>query len=198
MALSNDTVNRLEVGLALDSAGTEVANAINANTSANALSSGQIAVGNASNVATPVSVTGDVTLSNAGVTALAGTSAQGLVSSSATKGVGYATGAGGAVTQITSATTGVTLSKMSGQITTVTQNIAHGTAVAFTVTNTLVGINDTPYPVIQSGSNSGNTIVACVGTAAGSYVLQISNLGLATAETGTLVLNVNVIKGVAA
>jgi hypothetical protein len=41
----------------------------------------------------------------------------GFFSTSPTIGIGYATGAGGTVTQLTSRTTGVTLNKVAGQIT---------------------------------------------------------------------------------
>ena len=60
--------------------------------------------------------------------------ATGAVTSSGTAGVGYATGAGGAVTQITSRTTGVTLDKTTGSITLV-RAAGSPTLASFTVTN---------------------------------------------------------------
>src|ERR1019366_7128154 len=53
-------------------------------------------------------------------------------------GIGYATGAGGAVAQITNRSTGVTLSKLTGQITTHTASLAGLAAATFVVTNTTV------------------------------------------------------------
>jgi hypothetical protein len=64
-------------------------------------------------------------------------SSKGFTSSAPTGvGIGYATGAGGAVTQATDRTTGVTLSKLTGQITTNNASLAAGAEAEFTVTNT--------------------------------------------------------------
>src|ERR1022692_4764418 len=49
--------------------------------------------------------------------------------------IGYATGAGGAVTQITGRTTGVTLSKLCGTITTINSSFGFGVHAEFTVTD---------------------------------------------------------------
>lgn len=111
---------------------------------------------------------------------------------------GFVAGLGGAVTQITSASTGVTLSKLTGQITTVTQNIAAAGEVQFTVTNTLVAATDVVLVNVASGSTGGTTIAAVTAVAAGSFQVTLSNLHASTAETGTLVLNFVVIKGAAA
>lgn len=65
-----------------------------------------------------------------------------VTSSGATAGVGYATGAGGTVTQGTSKSTGVTLSKVCGQITTHAANLASLAIVSFTLTNTAIAAGD--------------------------------------------------------
>lgn len=65
-----------------------------------------------------------------------------LVSSGATSGIGYTTGAGGTVTQATSKSTGVTLNKVSGQITMNNAALAAGTIVSFTFTNSAVASSD--------------------------------------------------------
>lgn len=123
----------------------------------------------------------------------------GLRSSGATgAGIGYATGAGGAVTQITSAATGVTLNKLSGAITTVTQNIAAGAEAQFTVSNTTVAAGDTVIVNVASGSTGGTTIAAVTAVAANSFQITLTNLHASVAETGVLVLNFTVIKGVSA
>jgi hypothetical protein len=115
----------------------------------------------------------------------------GMLSSSGA--IGYATGAGGAVTQITSRTTGVTLSKLSGQLTLVS---AAGSATPFTmtVTNTLVAATDTIVASQVSGTDAYSVDVSAV--AAGSYKLTITDLTGTTTEAP--VFNLNVIKGVAA
>ena len=125
----------------------------------------------------------------------------GITSSGPTgTGIGYATGAGGAVTQITSRTTGVTLSKLSGKITTDTTSLASEAAAEFTVTNTTVALGDVVVVAIQSGTNGGNTDVFVSTVAAGSFKIKVANNNAAggTAETGAIIINFAVIKAVAA
>lgn len=74
--------------------------------------------------------TGDVTAKNK------------LLADNPTGGMGYATGAGGTVTQATSKSTGVTLSKVSGQITMNAAALAAGTIVSFVLTNTAIAAGD--------------------------------------------------------
>ena len=122
----------------------------------------------------------------------------GLTSASAANGIGYATGAGGAVTQATNRTTGVTLSKLCGTITTNNASLAAEASANFTVTNTLVAANDVVVVAIQSGTDGGNTAVSVVTVAAGSFVIKVSNHNAAagTAETGAILINFAVIKAV--
>ena len=136
-----------------------------------------------------VSITGALTLASS------------IVSSAPTGGgIGYATGAGGAVTQATNRTTGVTLSKLTGQITTNNASLAAETAAEFTVTNTTVAIGDVIVISQQSGSNGGNTDVFVSTVAAGSFKITVANNNAAagTAETGAIIINYAVIKAVAA
>lgn len=115
-------------------------------------------------------------------------------------GIGYATGAGGAVTQATNRTTGVTLSKLTGQITTNNASLAAEASADFVVTNTTVAAGDVVVVSIQSGSNGGGTIVSVAAVAAGSFTIRVHNGNVAagTAETGAIVINFAVIKAVAA
>lgn len=115
----------------------------------------------------------------------------------ATSGVGYATGAGGAVTQATSKATGVTLNKVCGQITTHNASLAAGAEVSFTVTNSAVAATDIVGICIASGATAGGYNVQVDAVAAGSFRVSISNLS-AGALAEALVLNFAVIKGVAA
>src|SRR5512139_2139653 len=97
------------------------------------------------------SVTGAMTLTG-GVGDVAST---GLIkSSSASAGIGYATGAGGAVTQLTSKATGVTLNAICGQITTHSALIPNNNSVTFTLTNSAIAANDTVLACIKSGATS--------------------------------------------
>ena len=107
--------------------------------------------------------------------------------------VGYATGAGGTVTQGTSRTTGVTLSKRSGAITLFT---AAGTSAytSFTVTNTLVSATDTIIVNQKSGTNTYLAFVTAV--ADGSFRITFSAVSGTASDAP--VFNFAVIKAVAA
>jgi hypothetical protein len=108
--------------------------------------------------------------------------------------IGYGTGAGGTVTQATSKSTGVTLSKTSGQITMNAASLAASTAVSFTLTNTLIAAIDDPHVTIASGATAGAYLVAVDAVAAGSCRVSLRNLtGGALAES--VVLNFNLFKG---
>jgi predicted NAD-dependent protein-ADP-ribosyltransferase YbiA (DUF1768 family) len=108
-------------------------------------------------------------------------------------GLGYGTGAGGTVTQATSRTTGVTLSKPTGAI---TMFSAAGSVVAatFTVTNTLVAATDTIILNQKSGTNLYVLLVTAV--AAGSFNITFYTTG--GVATDAPVINFALIKGVTA
>lgn len=108
-----------------------------------------------------------------------------------TQGVGYRTGAGGAVTQITSRTTGVTLNTTSGDITLV--SAAGSTSwQSFTVTNSTVAATDTVSVSQKSGTDLNMIHVTAV--AAGSFRISFATTGGTTSEQP--VFHFNVIKGV--
>ncbi|MBT9168342.1 MAG: hypothetical protein DDT19_01687 [Syntrophomonadaceae bacterium] len=111
--------------------------------------------------------------------------------------VGYTTGAGGAVTQITSSSTGVTLHRLTGQITTVPLTTAAAAEEEFVVTNSTVAATDV---VVASTTyvGTGTPAVSVRGTAAGSFVVSITNLHATAAFNAAVVINFAVIRGVAA
>ena len=119
--------------------------------------------------------------------------ATGTIVSTGTAGVGYATGAGGAVTQITSRTTGVTLNKTAGAITLVSA-AGSATAATFTVTNSTVAATDVIILNQKSGTDLYDLMVTAV--AAGSFNLTFRTTGGTTTEIP--VFNFAVIKAVAA
>ena len=119
--------------------------------------------------------------------------ATGLIKSSGTAGVGYATGAGGAVTQITSRTTGVTLDKTTGAIT-LFSAAGTTTAATFTVTNSTVAATDVIILNQKSGTDLYDLMVTAV--AAGSFNITFRTTGGTATETP--VFNFAVIKAVAA
>lgn len=121
-----------------------------------------------------------------------------LKSSSPTAGVGYAAGAGGAVTQITNKSTGVTLNTVCGQITMNGAALAATTSVGFVLTNSAIAATDViPPPTIASGASlaSYQTSVDAVGT--GQCTITLRNY-TAGSLSEAVVLNFVVIKAVAA
>jgi hypothetical protein len=119
--------------------------------------------------------------------------ATGVIASTGTAGVGYATGAGGTVTQGTSRTTGVTLNKTSGAIT-LFSAAGSATAATFTVTNSTVAATDVIILNQKSGTDLYDLMVTAV--AAGSFNITFRTTGGTTTETP--VFNFAVIKAVSA
>jgi hypothetical protein len=113
--------------------------------------------------------------------------------SSATGGVGYSTGAGSAVTQITGRTTGVTINAPTGAITLVSA-AGSATPASFTVTNSAVAATDVILVSQKSGTDLYEIFVTAV--AAGSFRITSFTTGGTTTEQP--VFNFAVIKGVAA
>ena len=110
--------------------------------------------------------------------------------------MGYGTGAGGAVTQITSKATGVTLNTLCGQITTNNAALAANSRVSFTVTNSAVAATDVVLPSIASGISTGANYGFWVdAVAAGSFRISILN-NTAGSLSEAIVFNFAVIKAV--
>lgn len=140
--------------------------------------------------------TGAVTLTG-GSGAVASTSS--ITSSSPSAGVGYATGAGSTVTQITTRATGVTINAICGTITTDSTSLAAGAEATFTVTNSAVAATDVVNVAVKSGGTTpGSTWASVTATGTGSFAITVSNLHASTADTAALVINFAVIKAVAA
>ena len=119
--------------------------------------------------------------------------ATGVIASTGTAGIGYATGAGGTVTQGTNRTTGVTLDKTTGAIT-LFSAAGSATAATFTVTNSTVAATDVIILNQKSGTDLYDLMVTAV--AAGSFNITFRTTGGTTTETP--VFNFAVIKAVAA
>lgn len=116
-----------------------------------------------------------------------------------TSGIGYATGAGGAMTQLTSKGTAVTLNKASGQITMHNAALAGGATVAFVFNNSFIASTDQVLVSFQGGSAGNITTYSC---RAGLYSAGSCQIALKNETGGSLseavVLNFLVIKGVTA
>lgn len=129
-----------------------------------------------------------------------GDSATGLVANAAAATLGFGTGAGGAVTQITSRATGVTVNTICGTITTINTSLAAEASAVFVVTNSTVAIGDVVLLSMQSGAVALNTDVVVSAVAAGSFSITVinNNVAAGVAETGAILINFIVIKAVSA
>jgi hypothetical protein len=127
----------------------------------------------------------------------ASVAATGTITSSG-GGVGYATGAGGIITQATSKSTGVTLNKLCGQTTTSSAALAANAEVSFTLTNSQVAATDTIDLVLASGNaTAGAYNYQVEKVSGGSFVIWIQNIS-AGSLSEALVFNFSVKKAVAA
>lgn len=113
-----------------------------------------------------------------------------------TGGMGYGTGSGGAVTQITSKATGVTLNTFSGAITTDAASLAAGAIVSFTLTDSRIAAGDVMILNHISGGTVGSYTLNAQ-CAAGSAVINIRN-NTAGALAEAIVIQFVVIKAVSA
>ena len=175
-----------------------------------AFTNGQIPVANDLNNLSVTSVTtsGAVTVgtqltaaaatisSTLGVTG-AQTNASSVKSTSATAGVGYGTGAGGAVTQATNKTTGVTLNKVCGQITMNGAALAAAAEATFTVTNSAVAATDVVLVCHGNTGTSGAYGFAVSNITAGTFDITVTNWS-AGSLSEAIVLNFVIVKAVAA
>ena len=118
----------------------------------------------------------------------------GITSSSATSGIGYATGAGGTVTQLTSKSTGVTLNKVSGEITMNNASLAAATTVNFTLTNSAIAATDLLVINQTSTANAGGYYFNAICNA-GNAQVSVRNI-MAASASDAVVLRYAVIKAV--
>jgi len=109
---------------------------------------------------------------------------------------GYATGAGGVVTQLTSKATAVTLSKSTGQITLDAAALAASTTVSFTLTNTVIEAGDILVMNHISGGTAGSYLLNAQ-SAAGSASINVRNISLGSLSEA-IVIAFAVIKAVSA
>lgn len=84
--------------------------------------------------------------------------------------LGYTAAAQGAVTQLTSKATDVTLNKSAGRITMNAASLAAGTNISFTFNNSFISANDTLILTISGGA----TVAA--------YNVWVNSLGVGTAS----------------
>lgn len=109
-------------------------------------------------------------------------------------GLGYGTGSGGTVTQITSKSTGVTLNKTNGQIVMNGAALASAARVGFVFTNSTIASTDTLALNITSSFQTYRTDVYVGSGTAAIYITNLSGGSLSEA----VVINFAVIKAVTA
>lgn len=111
-------------------------------------------------------------------------------------GIGYGTGKGATVTQITSRATGVTINALCGTIQTDTTSLAAEASAVFVVTNSKVAIGDVVICAQRSGAIALNTQIEVSAVAAGSFSLSVINNNVAAgiAETGAIIINFAIFK----
>jgi hypothetical protein len=91
--------------------------------------------------------------------------------------IGYTTAAQGAVTQLTSKSTAVTLNKSAGVITMNNASLATATNATFTLNNNLISANDTVILTIAGGqATAGSYNVFANALAAGSVSISLRNI----------------------
>lgn len=119
-----------------------------------------------------------------------------ILSSNATTGIGYTTGAGGTVTQATNKATSVTLNKVTGLITMNNAALAADTTVTFTLTDSAIAATDTVILNHASAGTAGAyTLNAQV--AAGSATINVRNV-TAGSLSEAIVIRFTVIKSISA
>jgi hypothetical protein len=109
---------------------------------------------------------------------------------------GYITGEGGTVTQGTSKSTAVTLSKKCGQITMHNASLAAATTVSFTLTNTTIAATDLLVLNHVSGGTAGSYLLNAQ-CGAGSATINVRNI-TAGSLGEAIVIGFAVIKAVTA
>jgi hypothetical protein len=89
--------------------------------------------------------------------------------------IGFGAGYGGAVTQATSKSTGVTLNTRTGVITMHNAQLATTASVQFTLTNDKISGTDVVICNQGTGGTAGSYNIHCVAVAAGSAIFRVTN-----------------------
>lgn len=107
---------------------------------------------------------------------------------------GFYTGEGGAITQATNKSTGVTLDTRTGAITMNNASLAANTSVSFTLTNSTIAATDVVIVNVKSGHTTAAYLVTAETPAAGSVIITLRNI-TAGALGEAVVIAFVVIKG---
>lgn len=91
--------------------------------------------------------------------------------------LGYGTGNGGTITQATNKSTGVTLDKVCGTITTANESVAVGSSKTFVLTNAFIAATDMIRVIHKAGGTLGAYVISANKILAGSCQITIYNPG---------------------
>ena len=128
-------------------------------------------------------------------TAMALDASGNLLLTSGTGALGYGTGAGGTVTQLTSKSTAVTLNKPSGRIYTSNTALAAGASATFVVYNSLVVANDVVVPNgVYATTDPTNYKIEVSRILDGYFLLKVTNISGGSLSEA-VVINFVLIKG---
>lgn len=120
-----------------------------------------------------------------------------VLADSTTGAIGYGAGVGGAVTQSTSKSTGVTLNKVSGAITLNNSALSSSAVASFTLTNSTIAATDVVLVCIKSGATAGAYTVVVDEVSTGSCRVSVTN-GSSGSLSEAVVLNFVVFKAATA
>ena len=138
------------------------------------------------------------TIGVTGTVAAATIAASGAIKSTGpTNGIGYSTGAGGAVVQATNKTTAVTLNNVCGKITMNAAALAAGATARFVLSNSVIAATDVVIVNAQGGNTASAYNVWAENTGAGFVGICVKNIS-AGSLSEAVVLNFVVIKAVSA
>jgi hypothetical protein len=142
---------------------------------------------------------GTMSTQNATNVAITGGSVSDLTGLTSTGAIGYATGGGGTVTQLTSRTTGVTLNAPSGQITLVSAQVAAHDADEFVLTNSAIAATDVVIVNISASTAVDKALytVTVTDVSAGACTIAVGNndtVAIPAAGAEVLTLTFAVIK----
>lgn len=147
---------------------------------------------------------GGITVTAGGISVVAGTCALQAITgttyagtdsikTTSGNGIGYATGAGSTVTQITSMSTAVTINAICGQITCFPDALSTGNNVVFTVNNNKVEASDVIVVNQSTAPNAGRILVGVERVASGAFDIHVY---CTSTVTQTIKINFAVIKAV--
>jgi hypothetical protein len=106
----------------------------------------------------------------------------------ATDEIGYAASAQGAVTQLTSKSTAVTLNKSAGRITMNNASLTTATNATFTLNNAAVGVNDTVILTISNGQATAGSYNAFASqVSAGAVSITLRNISGGTLSEAVVI-----------